>query len=94
MSEFERHVGKIRKVDTKGLSADDFFKLKCDEYERFVVLNDEVWEVAEDSKEELDDEVTVTPNLDGTISFTVQFYNQAMCLEDMIEVGLKQLNDK
>lgn len=115
MSEFERHVGKIRKVDTKGLSVDDFFKLKCDEYdcyknpgdrdyrdalcghsgnERFVVWNDEVWEVAEDSKEELDDEVTITPNLDGTISFTVQFYNQAMCLEDMIEVGLKQLNDK
>lgn len=24
MSEFERHVGKIRKVDTKGLSVDDF----------------------------------------------------------------------
>lgn len=31
MSEIERHVGRIKKVDLKGLSVDDFFKNKCEE---------------------------------------------------------------
>lgn len=60
--------------------------------QKFFFVNDEIWEVF-DHKELGDDDIyEMTPNPDGTISFTMRFYNGGTCLSECIEEGLEQLN--
>lgn len=64
-----------------------------DFYEKFFFVNDEIWEVYEHREFDDDDDIyEITPNPDGTISFTMRFYNGGTCLSECIEEGLEQLN--
>ena len=59
-------------------------------YEKFIILNDELYEFLE--HEEHEDEnyfMKLYPNQDGTISFIGQFYNGGTCLSEMLEDAFK-----
>ena len=57
-------------------------------------MDGEIWEAIEHQELEDDDIYQLTPNSDGTISFTMRFYNGGTCLSECIEEGLEQLKKK
>lgn len=62
-----------------------------DFYEKLFFVNGEIWE-AFDHKNLADDNIfEMTPNPDGTVSFTMRFYNGGTFLGECIEEGLKKL---
>lgn len=66
-------------------------KYYLDFNEKFFFVNDEIWEVF-DHKELDDDIYEMISYPDGTVSFTMRFYNGGTYLSECIEVGLRQLN--
>ena len=67
-------------------------KYHLDLYETYFFINDEIWE-AFDHKELGDDDIyKMTPNPDGTISFTMRFYNGGTNLQECITEELRKLN--
>lgn len=67
-------------------------KYHLDLYETYFFANDEIWEVFDHTALDDDDIYEMTPNSDGTISFTMRFYNGGTCLGECIEDGLERLN--
>lgn len=73
----------------ESFDSDDFFD---DLYEKYINVNDVVWEIFE--HEELGDEddmfCKVHDNKDGTYSFHTRFYNGGTYLTEMLEAGIKE----
>lgn len=110
MSETERHIGRVRKVDLKGLSIEEWCKAKCEElgieklekwydtyedallielWEKFVKVDGDLWEVIEDRQEDYYEDLSIIKlNEDGTLDYTIQFYNGRTCLSEMLEEGI------
>ena len=64
-------------------------------YEKYFIVNNVVWEAIEHTEiDEGDDISIITPNADGTLSFIMQFYNGGTCLSEIIEEGLKNINNE
>lgn len=62
-----------------------------DFYEKYFFVNDEIWEAVEHKEFDDDDMYEMESNSDGTVSFTMQFYNGGTCLSECIEEGLEKL---
>lgn len=60
-------------------------------YEKYLIIKDKIYEILED--EELDESniFIATKNEDNTINFFVQFYNGGCCLNEAIEMALKNM---
>ena len=62
-----------------------------DFYEKYFFVNGEIWESFGHKEMNGDDIYEIEPNEDGTLSFTMQFYNGGTCLSECIEEGLERL---
>jgi len=85
------------KQDIKELSSynDTWIEeLRDRDYRKYFLVDGEIWEAIEHQELEDDDIYQLTPNSDGTISFTMRFYNGGTCLSECIEEGLEQLKKK
>ena len=69
-------------------------KYHLDFYETYFFINGEVWEVFEHTELVDDDMFIMEPNEDGTISFTMRFYNGGTCLSECIEEGITRIKKK
>lgn len=62
---------------------------------KVVKVDDEFWEIVEYREEEDYESLSIMhPNEDGTFDFVMQFYNGGTCLSEMIEEGIKKINNK
>lgn len=112
MSDYESHIGKLRKVDLQEKTREEFFKLKCEEagynemkgsdwqdtalyyadfYEKYFVVNDEVWELFDHVEPDSFDGINIIDNKDGSYSFSTTFYNGGTCLSEVLEEALSEL---
>jgi hypothetical protein len=73
-------------------SFEEFFR--DNHYEEFFFVDDEIWEIFDHTELDDDDIYEMTPNPDGTVSFTMRFYNGGTCLCECIEEGLANLKNK
>lgn len=82
--------GKTRKEFT---SADDLFDTF---YEKYLLVGIDIWEILEDKEigDEGDDFCNLTPNEDGTLSFSSQFHNGGTCLNEMLGEAIEELETK
>jgi hypothetical protein len=62
-------------------------------YEKYFIVNEEVWEVIEHIESSESDVDIMIPNEDGTITFLQQFYNGGTCLSEVIEEGIIKLKN-
>ena len=63
--------------------------------DNYVVVGDIVYEVVErSSNNTYDDIFEASRNEDGTIDFTVKYYNGGCCFSEAIETALEGLKDK
>jgi hypothetical protein len=62
-----------------------------DLYEKIFFVNGEIWESFEHKELDDDDIYEMEQNEDGSISFTMRFYNGGTCLSECIEEGLEKL---
>jgi hypothetical protein len=63
---------------------------KNNNYEKYFIFKDEVWEAFEHQEIEEDiNQFTLQP--DGTIHFVTQFYNGGTCLSEMVEEGIERV---
>jgi hypothetical protein len=62
-----------------------------DFYEKYFFVNGEIWESFDHKEMNGDDIYEIEPNEDGTLSFTMQFYNGGTYLSECIEEGLERL---
>lgn len=69
-------------------------KYHLDFYETYFFIDSEVWEAFEHTELSDDDMFIMEPNADGTISFTMRFYNGGTCLSECIEEGLERIKKK
>lgn len=65
-------------------------KLQSDD-DKFIVVNDKIYESIEDKKSEYEDICYLRDNGDGTFDYVMQFYNGGTCLPEMIEDGFEKL---
>lgn len=65
-----------------------------DSYETYFIVDGEIWELFDHKDLNDYDIYEMTPNPDGTVSFTMRFYNGGTCLSECIEEGLQELNKK
>lgn len=113
MSDYESHVGKLRKVDLEDKTIEEFFEQKCkedgiewdeylesweevydyhtDNYYKYLVVNDVVWEVFDRVKLDCIDGVHIVDNKDGTYSFNTTFYNGGASLGEVLEDAIEEL---
>lgn len=84
MSEMERHIGKIRKVDLVNYTIEEWCEKKC---KSIGIGLDECYKSYEDIS-------ILTPNNDGTYSYIMQFYNGGACLSEMLEDGIKNIKEE
>ncbi len=80
-----------------GQKEDDYDKEQLfDEfYEKYLKINNEIWEVVE--HEDLDDEdmfCRLSRNSDGTVSFHTRYYNGGTCMSEMIEEALVDFDEE
>lgn len=132
MSSYEKHIGKLKKVDLSEYnnSIEKFFEEQCRKlfinateeeiknmynwsenyeyrrdkgpweylffnnhyttYNKFYVINGNIYETIE-HKEMEDDASFLKDNGDGTYDYFMEFYNGGTCLEECIEYELKKL---
>lgn len=110
MSDTERHIGKIKKVDLGELSVEEWCKNKCESlkiglspyhetYKKALLsqlfppialeVKGELWEVIEDWEDDYTGSLSIlTPDIDGSYNYVMQFYNGATCLSEMLEEGI------
>jgi hypothetical protein len=70
-------------------------KYKTDEIEKYYLVDGDLYELVECKEFEDSDYLSIfNKNSDGTIDFTVRFYNGGTCLDEMIEEGISELNKK
>lgn len=64
------------------------------EYDTYISTPTGLWGIIERKKLDGDDDINhLTENEDGTISFVSRFYNGGACLTEMLEQGIKKLNE-
>lgn len=72
---------------------DSYKELVLDElYFRYIVVEEEIYEIIEDHEFTEEDISELTPEGDGVFSFVMQFYNGGTCLTEMLEDAIKQHN--
>lgn len=72
---------------------DSYKELVLDElYSRYIIVEEEVYEIIEDREFTEEDISELTPEGDGVFSFVMQFYNGGTCLTEMLEDAIKQHN--
>lgn len=113
MSDYESHIGKLRKVNLQEKTREEFFKEKCEEadytemkgsdwqdtalsyvddvYEKYFVVNDEVWELFDHMQPDSWDGIHIVDNKDGTYSFSTTFYNGGTYLNEVLEEAISDL---
>lgn len=72
----------------------DTYKEAIEEYgdfEKYIIYKNNLYEVIEDIKQDDCDIFEANMNEDGTISYTVSYYNGGCCLSEAIERSLKKL---
>lgn len=75
--------------------SDDWKDAFCDKFrEKFFIHEEEVWEAIDHIETDSEDIDIMIPNVDGTITFVMQFYNGGTCLSEVIEEGLVRLKTK
>jgi len=70
--------------DLKELVQDDY-------YEKYLFIGDAVYEVIEDKRMDDMDIMEAKPNPDGTIDFTLQYYNGGCSFDEAFETALNKL---
>lgn len=112
MSHMEFHAGRLKELNLRGNSVEDWCKLQCEvegtkeltaptwveqftwsspRSKDYVVVGDHVYYLAEHfAGDDMDYEMRLFPQEDGTISFVGQFYNGGTCFEEMIEEALTE----
>ena len=69
---------------------DSYKELVLDElYCRYIVVEEDVYEIIEDHEFDEREISVLTPEGDGIFSFTMQFYNGGTCLTEMLEDAIK-----
>ena len=70
----------------------DFYKeLVFDElYFKYVFVDDEIYEIVEDTEISEEDVEILIPEGNDTYSFTMQFYNGGTCLNEMLENAIRK----
>jgi hypothetical protein len=63
-----------------------------DAYNKYFFMDGEVWEAFEHKELEDDDIYEMSKNEDGTLSFTMRFYNGGTCLTECIEESIERIN--
>jgi len=61
-------------------------------YDDYIIINDQIWEIFDHKEYEDDDIFEMIKNEDGTISFTMKFYNGGTCLYECLEEGISNIN--
>lgn len=72
---------------------DSYTELVLDELHfRYILVEEEVYEIIEDREFTEEDISELTPEGDGVFSFVMQFYNGGTCLTEMLTDAVKQHN--
>ena len=79
-------------IEVGGYYKTAYEALRSENNYKYFFHGDDVWETIENKKSEYEDICFITPNLDGTYTFVMQFYNGGTCLDEMIEEGLNEMN--
>lgn len=110
MSEIEKHIGKLKKVDLQGKSVEEWAKEQCDKrsilksyhdtysevlqygvYNKFIFVEDYVFEVIDDQVDEDKDISHIEPIGDDTYFYIFNFYNGGTCFSEMAEDALRRM---
>ena len=76
-------------------SWEETLKYHLNLYEKYFFVNGEIWEAFDHIELDADDDIyQLTPNEDGTLSFTMRFYNGGTHLSECIEEELEKLKNK
>lgn len=95
MSRVELHTGTLTKINTKGLTVEEYCEFLCKKYGyeiAYKVLNGELYK-CDDTQypEDTSYLVDVRSNGDGTYKYIAQFYNGGTWLNGVLEEGLNNL---
>lgn len=103
LKDYQAKMEFLISKDTSGLYEDGMtlgvlfnnLKYKTDEIEKYHLIDGELYKLVECKEFEYSDYLSVfNKNSDGTIDFTVRFYNGDTYLDEMIEEGISELNKK
>lgn len=72
---------------------DSWSEMLCEElYERYVIVNDTIYEVVEKKHRSIDENIfEARANLDGSIEYEVMYYNGGCSFNEAIEEALENL---
>lgn len=87
-----QHLVLDRFKDQEDLHELFWWGLSC-ECNKFILLDDEVWEVIQDSEFDEYDIFKMVPNLDDTFNYVLSYYNGGCGFSEAMQYAKDKLND-